>query len=352
MRKGRGGRGAEDGEARGLEDGGGQGGGAGKDPPGLPRGAGGRGRTGGTEGDRLPATVSFSVYALSPAGREPPATRCRLSPASSLPSLPAAPPPPPALRPPPTTTTATPSWETLRKRRRAAGRRRGRLPPAASRRARHADSAARLPESPHTHTHTHTRHRRRHHASASFSPPGREPPAPAAAFENKAAVRKPPGGCVLGRPGSYAKSAEAGPAPSARRAHGSALTAALRKARRRRGGKNAHLTQGGGGGGGLRQWRRAVAGVPLYPAGGSGTKGGDGDNTAGQGLCTPRRGAGGVGVVFKPGGLSPGGSSMESPRGCTCSPSPPPPCSRFLLPTALSWAFLGFSLRAKLQFSL
>lgn len=155
MRKGRGGRGAEDGEARGLEDGGGQGGGAGKDPPGLPRGAGGRGRTGGTEGDRLPATVSFSVYALSPAGREPPATRCRLSPASSLPSLPAAPPPPPALRPPPTTTTATPSWETLRKRRRAAGRRRGRLPPAASRRARHADSAARLPESPPTHTHTH-----------------------------------------------------------------------------------------------------------------------------------------------------------------------------------------------------
>lgn len=44
-----------------------------------------------------------------------------------------------------------------------------------------------------------------------------------------------------GRPDSYAKGGEAEPAPSA---HGSALTAALRKARRRRAGKNARLAQG------------------------------------------------------------------------------------------------------------
>lgn len=44
-----------------------------------------------------------------------------------------------------------------------------------------------------------------------------------------------------GRPDSYAKGGEAEPAPSA---HGSALTAAVRKARRRRGGKNAQFAQG------------------------------------------------------------------------------------------------------------
>lgn len=202
------------------------------------------------------------------------------------------------------------------------------------------------------HTHTHTRHRRRHHASASFSPPGREPPAPAAAFENKAAVRKPPGGCVLGRPGSYAKSAEAGPAPSARRAHGSALTAALRKARRRRGGKNAHLTQGGGGAAAYASGGGRLRGSHCTPRAGAEQKGGTGTTRRGRGSAPRGEEPGGWGSSSNRVASAREAAAWSHPGGALAAPPPPPPCSRFLLPTALSWAFLGFSLRAKLQFSL